>query len=111
MNISLITLEIFYLTEKTKSAMVLSIALFALYIELPVWIVMVVLFVRSMGTAFHSPALSAVTPLLVPEDQLTRCAGYSQSIQSISYIVSPGLLINGISIICLLIPEVKNLDA
>jgi len=59
--------------------------------ELPVWLVMVVLFVRSIGTAFHSPALSAVTPLLVPEDQLTKCAGYSQSVQSVSYILSPAI--------------------
>ncbi|MEA4962380.1 macrolide efflux MFS transporter Mef(A) [Lutispora sp.] len=123
---------IFYLTEKTGSAMVLSIAslvgflpyavfgpmigvlvdrydrkkimigadliiaaggaalaMIALYMELPVWMVMAVLFIRSIGTAFHSPALSAVMPLLVPEEQLTKCAGYSQSLQSISYILSP----------------------
>ena len=125
---------IFYLTEKTGSAMVLSmasllgflpfavfgpaigvlvdrhdrkkimigadliiaaagavLAIVALYIELPVWIVMIVLFIRSIGTAFHTPALNAVTPLLVPEEQLTKCAGYSQSLQSISYIVSPAV--------------------
>ena len=123
---------IFYITEKTGSAMVLSIAsligflpyavlgpaigvlvdrynrktimiiadliiaiagavlaFIALYMEIPIWMIMVVLFIRSVGTAFHSPALSAVTPLLVPEDQLTKCAGYSQSLQSISYIISP----------------------
>lgn len=137
-SISLITSAIlqmaiiFYLTEKTQSAMILSIASFVGFLpyavlgpaigvlvdrynrkkimiladlviagasaamipfsligELPVWMVMIVLFIRSVGTAFHSPALSAVTPLLVPEEQLTRCAGYSQSMQSISYIVSP----------------------
>ena len=125
---------IFYLTEKTGSAMVLSmaslvgflpyavfgpaigvlvdrhdrkkimigadliiaaagavLAIVALYMELPVWAVMVVLFIRSIGTAFHTPALNAVTPLLVPEEQLTKCAGYSQSLQSISYIVSPAV--------------------
>lgn len=125
---------IFYLTEKTGSAMVLSmaslvgflpyavfgpaigvlvdrydrkkimigadliiaaagavLAIIALYMELPVWMVMVVLFIRSIGTAFHSPALNAVTPLLVPEDQLIKCAGYSQSLQSISYILSPAV--------------------
>ncbi|MBZ2174673.1 macrolide efflux MFS transporter Mef(A) [Schnuerera sp. xch1] len=125
---------IFYLTEKTGSAMVLSmaslvgflpyavfgpaigvlvdrydrkkimigadliiaaagsvLAIIALYMELPVWMLMVVLFIRSIGTAFHSPALNAVTPLLVPEDQLTKCAGYSQSLQSISYILSPAV--------------------
>lgn len=64
-------------------------AIIALYMELPVWMVMAVLFVRSIGAAFHSPALSAVTPLLVPEEQLTKCAGYSQSLQSVSYILSP----------------------
>ncbi|WP_418127323.1 macrolide efflux MFS transporter Mef(A) [Streptococcus parasuis] len=66
-------------------------AIVALYMELPVWIVMIVLFIRSIGTAFHTPALNAVTPLLVPEEQLTKCAGYSQSLQSISYIVSPAV--------------------
>lgn len=125
---------VFYLTEKTGSAMVLSmaslvgflpyavfgpaigvlvdrynrkkimigadltiaaagavLAIVALYTELPIWMVMVVLFIRSVGTAFHSPALNAVTPLIVPEEQLTKCAGYSQSLQSISYILSPAV--------------------
>jgi DHA3 family macrolide efflux protein-like MFS transporter len=125
---------IFYLTEKTGSALVLSIAslvgflpyallgpaigvwvdrydrklvmigadliiaaagavlaFIALFMELPVWMIMVVLFTRSVGTAFHTPALTATTPLLVPKEQLTRCAGYSQSLQSISYILSPAV--------------------
>lgn len=68
-----------------------ALAIIALYMELPIWMVMVVLFIRSLGTAFHSPALNAVTPLLVPSNQLTRCAGYSQSLQSISYILSPAI--------------------
>ncbi len=123
---------IFYLTAKTGSAMVLSIAtligflpqaligpfagvfvdrhsrkkvmigadlviaaaggvlaIVTLYMDLPIWVIMGVLFVRSMGTAFHSPALNAATPLLVPEDQLTKCAGYSQTIQAIGSIISP----------------------
>lgn len=67
------------------------LAVIALIIELPVWCVMIVLFIRSIGTAFHTPALSAVTPLLVPEEQLTKCAGYSQSVQSMSYILSPAI--------------------
>lgn len=67
----------------------LFLAIVSIYMELPVWIIMLVLFLRSVGTAFHSPSLNAVTPLIVPEDQLVKCAGYSQSIQSISYILSP----------------------
>ncbi|MCE5189945.1 MAG: MFS transporter [Eubacteriales bacterium] len=125
---------IFYLTERTGSALVLSLATFfgflpqaalgpfigvwvdrwnrkfvmigsdlfialsgvalalvALRLEPPVWVVLGILFLRSLGGAFYSPAMSAVTPLLVPEDQLTKCAGYSSSIQSISFLVSPAL--------------------
>ncbi|MBD8499706.1 MFS transporter [Paenibacillus arenosi] len=67
------------------------LAVIALTADLPIWVVMVVLFVRSVGTAFHTPALSAATPLLVPEEQLTKCAGYSQSVQSVSYILSPAI--------------------
>ncbi|SHN83108.1 MFS transporter [Desulfitobacterium chlororespirans] len=73
------------------AAVGLVLALASLAMELPVWLIMVVLFLRSVGTAFHSPALNAVTPLLVPEDQLTKCAGYTQSIQSASYILGPAL--------------------
>lgn len=54
--------------------------------EIPVWLILAVLFVRSIGTAFHSPAISAITPLLVPEEALTKCAGYSQSIQVMGFI-------------------------
>lgn len=66
-------------------------ALISVHMELPIWVIMIILFIRSVGTAFHSPALNAVTPLLVPENQLTKCAGYSQSVQSASYILSPAI--------------------
>jgi DHA3 family macrolide efflux protein-like MFS transporter len=69
----------------------LVLTVISLSAELPVWIVMLILFIRSVGTAFHSPALSAVTPLLVPEEQLVKCAGYTQSIQSASFILSPAI--------------------
>ncbi|MCP1109905.1 DHA3 family macrolide efflux protein-like MFS transporter [Lachnospiraceae bacterium PF1-21] len=52
-------------------------------------LIMVILLLRSIGTAFHTPCLQAVTPQIVPTDQLTKCAGYSQSLESISQILSP----------------------
>lgn len=123
---------IFYLTAKTNSAMVLSIAtlmgflpqavigpfagtfvdrhsrkgvmigadlmiaatggflaVVSVFMELPIWLIMLVLFVRSIGNAFHSPASSAVTPLMVPQDQLTKCAGYNQTMQAAVSLISP----------------------
>ena len=125
---------IFYLTQKTGSALVLSLATFfgflpqallgpfigvwvdrwsrkavmigadlfialagvglaivSLKLDPPIWTVLGILFLRSVGAAFHTPAMSAVTPLIVPEDQLVKCAGYSSSIQSISFLVSPAI--------------------
>lgn len=67
------------------------LAIISLTADLPIWVVMIVLFIRSIGTAFHTPALGAVTPLLVPEEQLTKCAGYTQAIQSASFILSPAI--------------------
>ena len=64
----------------------LIIAVASFYSSLPVWLVIAVLAVRSIGTAFHTPAISAVAPLIVPMEQLTKCAGYTQSLQTIGYI-------------------------
>ncbi len=69
----------------------LTLAIYSLFAELPVWLVLIVLFVRSIGTAFHTPSISAVTPLLVPEDKLTKCAGYTQSLQSIGYMAGTAI--------------------
>ncbi len=46
---------------------------------------------RSIGSAFHSPAMQAIAPLIVPEDQLLRVAGINQMLQSISSIAGPAL--------------------
>lgn len=52
-------------------------------------LILVVLLIRSIGSAFHTPCLQAVTPQIVPSDQLTRCSGYSQALESVSQILSP----------------------
>lgn len=54
-------------------------------------LILLVLLARSVGTAFHQPCMQAVTPQIVPGSELTRCAGYSQTLQSVSEILSPAL--------------------
>lgn len=44
---------------------------------------------RSIGSAFHAPALQASIPLLVPASELSRIAGINQSIQSTCGIIAP----------------------
>ncbi len=59
--------------------------------EIPLWLIYVVLFFRSIGAAFHTPALQAVTPSIVPKDQLTQYAGFAQGFKSLSMVISPAL--------------------
>lgn len=84
-----------------KTVMILSDILIALagmvlvivgiFGEIPIWLIYVVLFFRSVGSAFHTPALQAVTPSIVPKDQLTQYAGFAQGFKSLSMVISPAL--------------------
>src|SRR5690606_40724434 len=46
---------------------------------------------RSVGSAFHAPAMQASVPLLAPESELGRVAGINQVIMSVSSIAGPAL--------------------
>lgn len=125
---------IWYLTDRSKSAAVLSVASLAAFLpqgilgpfigalvdrmnrkrimiladlgtalvslivvfwgqfgEIPLWGAIVVLILRSVGAAFHTPALQASIPLIVPQEMLVKSAGYSQMLQSLSLIAGPAL--------------------
>jgi len=76
------------------SDLMISLASFLLVIGswngfLTTELILVVLLLRSIGSAFHTPCLQAVTPQIVPKKELTRCSGYSQSLESVSQILSP----------------------
>ena len=51
----------------------------------------VLLALRSVGSAFHMPAMQASVPLLAPKSELMRIAGINQVIQSVSNIAGPAL--------------------
>lgn len=63
-----------------------------------IWQIYLLLAARSVGSAFHMPAMQASVPLLAPTDQLTRIAGIDQVINSLCNIVAPavGALLIGI---------------
>lgn len=54
-------------------------------------LVIVILAIRSLATAFHMPAMQASIPLLAPEEHLTKVAGWGQTISSISNIAGPAV--------------------
>lgn len=73
-----------------------SIALFTLLLawlfatgRVQIWHVYVVMALRALGTAFHFPAMSASTPLMVPKEHLTRISGMNQTLQGLMALVAP----------------------
>ena len=72
-------------------AISLVLALMAWRVPLTPGPILLVAALRSVGGAFHAPCLQAVTPLIAPPEALTRCAGWSQGIQTVSMLLSPAL--------------------
>lgn len=67
----------------------LAFALFFLTGNPPHWSACVVLGVRSLGSVFHTPAISAAVPMLVPEKELVRANGWSRFMQSGAFMLGP----------------------
>lgn len=59
--------------------------------KVQVWQVYAILFIRSLGSSFHFPAMSASTSLMVPKDFLARLGGFNQLLQGLISIFSPPL--------------------
>jgi DHA3 family macrolide efflux protein-like MFS transporter len=57
----------------------------------PIWFIFVILFFRGLGSAFHSPAIQAAIPTLVPIDMLTKANGWSSLVISLSSMLGPVL--------------------
>lgn len=55
------------------------------------WLIYLLMALRSIGNAFHSPAMQAAIPMLAPETELMRIAGINQALQSVSAIAGPAL--------------------
>lgn len=68
----------------------LLIVMFALDMA-QIWHVYIVMFARSVGTAFHWPAMQVATSLLVPKQHLSRVAGLNQSLEGLARILMPPL--------------------
>lgn len=50
-----------------------------------------ILMIRSVASSFHAPAFQAAIPLIAPEDQLTKVAGWQQMVFSFSNVIGPAL--------------------
>jgi DHA3 family macrolide efflux protein-like MFS transporter len=76
----------------------LALVFIAAYGQLAPWHIYIAMFIRSLGQAFHFPAMQASTSLLVPEKHLSRVAGINQALNGAMNIIAPpsGALLIGV---------------
>ena len=89
---------ILILADSTIAAFSLLLAWLFATGQVQIWHIYTIMAIRSLGGAFHTPAMSASTPLLVPEEQLTRVNGLNQTLQGINSLAAPpiGALLLGL---------------
>lgn len=68
-----------------------AFAVWFLFATPPHWTACVVLGVRALGGVFHTPAIQALIPRLVPTDELVRVGGWQQFLQSGAFMLGPVL--------------------
>jgi DHA3 family macrolide efflux protein-like MFS transporter len=59
--------------------------------NIQIWHIFILMGLRSLGGAFHHPAMTSSTTLMVPEKHLARVAGANQTLQGINNIAAPPL--------------------
>lgn len=57
----------------------------------PIWFIYMILFLRGLGNTFHSPAMQAAIPMLLPAEMLTKAGGWGNLITSLSTMMGPVL--------------------
>ena len=77
------------LADISIGAVALGFALLMWAVDVPVWTAILVLLLRSVGQTFHQPALQAMIPQLVPREYLIKANGWSQMMNSGSFILGP----------------------
>ncbi len=71
------------------AAATLGLAFFMLSGVKDLWLIFLVMAVRSIGAGVQMPAVSAVIPQIVPSDKLMRINGINSSIQSVTGLLAP----------------------
>ncbi|HSG41875.1 MAG TPA: MFS transporter [Anaerolineales bacterium] len=82
---------ILIIADATIAAFSLLLAWLFISGRVEIWHIYAIMAIRSLGGAFHFPAMSASTPLMVPDEQLTRVNGLNQTLQGINSLVAPPL--------------------
>lgn len=77
------------LADGAIALVTLALLLVFIFFRVPIWLVLVVLLLRSLGAMFHQPALQSSTAILVPEEGLSRVGGLNRVLTGAMSIIAP----------------------
>ncbi|NSW51955.1 MAG: MFS transporter [Anaerolineae bacterium] len=80
--------KVMVIADSAIALLTLVLAGLFLFDLVEIWHIYVLMFMRSIGGAFHYPAMSASTSLMVPREKLTKVQGMNQVLHSILTIVA-----------------------
>ncbi len=81
--------HIIILADSMIAACTLVIALLFMFGINDIWLLFLVMALRSLGSGLQTPAVSALIPQLVPQDKLMKVNGIHTSISSLIMLLSP----------------------
>ncbi|MGL5657940.1 MAG: MFS transporter [Cetobacterium sp.] len=81
--------KIMIISDFLIAAASLSLSVSGFFGEISIPLIMIVLFIRSIGTAFHVPSLQAITPLIVSKDELPKYSGVFSNSTVYIFIIKP----------------------
>ena len=103
--------SILIIADSLIALVTLGLFFLFLYGQVREYTVMIVLFLRSLGSVFHVPAMKATTTLLVPAQHLSRIGGLNQVLSGSMNIVAPvagALLINFFAVEVVLLVDIMT---
>jgi len=81
--------RIMILADAAVALSVFVLALLFVFNIAEIWHVYVLMLIRSVGGAFHWPAMQASTVMLVEKEQLSKVNGLTQSFQGLANVLAP----------------------
>ena len=77
------------LADAAIAAATMALAAVFFFGRIQIWHIYAIMFIRSLGSGFHWPALQASISLLVPKDQFSRISGLNQTLRGTLGILAP----------------------
>jgi MFS transporter, DHA3 family, macrolide efflux protein len=96
------------LSDSTIAVATLILAVLFFLGYSPLWLLFVVLSIRSIGAGIQTPAVGAVIPQLISQDKLTKINATNGSLQSLMILIAP--MISGVLLVVAAIEVVFFID-